>query len=196
MNRPQSIALGVAAVNLAVILLFPPFDEYVVGNLNVPIFGGFRWLLAGGARTVVNQSLLYLEVIVVLVNGAIAWLLLRDKPATPTRRRFSYQYAVLIGIAVNLVLIVLFPPFENAYAVTGAALPSFEGFYFVFARNPHHTIVATILYLEGALVLVNGALLWLLLKEKSVAERDAEAAFKAAMELRSRAARDGGGRAR
>jgi len=41
MNRNQAIALIVAAANVALIALFPPFDTYPLGKNQLPVFGGF-----------------------------------------------------------------------------------------------------------------------------------------------------------
>ncbi len=70
-------------------------------------------------------------------------------------------------MAANLVVLLLFPPFESVYAITQATLPTFEGLSLIFARQPNHVIVTTILYLEVFFVLLNGALFWLLFREKS-----------------------------
>jgi hypothetical protein len=53
-------------------------------------------------------------------------------------------------------------------------LPTFEGFYFIFGDNPMRQIVSSILYIEVALILVNGALLWLVFRDKTEAELSAE----------------------
>jgi hypothetical protein len=79
------------------------------------------------------------------------------------------QRAVLWLMAINLVLMLLFPPFENYYAITQAVLPSFDGFYFIFGDNAQRQIVTTLLYLEVALVLINGGLLWLLFADRRLA---------------------------
>ena len=55
------------------------------------------------------------------------------------------QRPILRQVAINLVLILLFPPFEYYYAISKAALPSFDGFYFVFDDNRQRQIVATLL---------------------------------------------------
>lgn len=182
MSPGQRIALAVAAANLALILAFPPFDVHSVANVRVPVFGGFLPFTARDEHHVINASFLALEVIVVLVNTAIALLLLRrhGRPGAAVR----WQKAVLVGIGANLVLIVLFPPFESVYALTRAALPSFEGFYFVFLRQPHHVIVTALLYLEAALVLVNGCLLWLLLSRQETPALTPEQALEIARQLR------------
>ena len=76
--------------------------------------------------------------------------------------------------AVNLVLVLLFPPFEYFSAITRAALPTFEGFYFLFGDNSQRQLVTPILYIEVALIIINGGLLWLLLKDKTPDEASAE----------------------
>lgn len=177
MNRGRKIALLAAAANLAVILLFPPFDSHSFSNAYAPIFAGFHLAFSRTPSEAINANMLFLESAVVLINACIAWLLLRDSAAA-TRRRFSYQNAVLLVVAINLVLILLFPPFENYQAVTLALLPSFQGFYFVFAHHPDLTLVSTLLYLEVIFVLVNGAILWLLFKEKPADEAAVEDALK------------------
>ncbi len=74
------------------------------------------------------------------------------------------QTVTLIAAAANLLLL-LFPPFENYYALTKAMLPSFDGFNIVFDDNSMRVIVAPILWSEVIFILVNGAMLWLLLRK-------------------------------
>ena len=186
MNRYQAIALALAAANIVFIMLFPPFDVYPIGSISLPVFGGFDFYFNRNQYMVVNTSVLFLEIFVVLINVGIAWLLLRTKKVVVTRRRISLPNAVLIVLAVNLVVIILFPPFESVFAITQAALPTFEGFYFIFARQTNHVIVTTILYLEVFFVLINGALFWLIFRKKKQQELTPEEAFKLMMEMRKR----------
>jgi hypothetical protein len=170
MNRPQIIALSIATINLALMLLFPPFDYVSLQRGNVPTFDGFYFLFGAHPNRVTNADFLTLEILVVLINACIAWLLLRTRPLgkrAPGGNR--YQRGVLWLVALNLMLVVLFPPFQNYAAITKAALPSFEGFYFLFADNSQRQLVASILYIEVALVLINGGILWLLLKGQGTA---------------------------
>ena len=135
------------------------------------MFAGFNFAFAPLPYSHINSSVLTLEVIVLLVNAAVAWLLLRDRPpGAPPRRRATLQNAVLVITAANLVVMLLFPPFESVFAVTNAALPNFEGFYFIFSQRPNHTIVTTVLYIEVTFILVNGALFWLIFKERRGAQ--------------------------
>jgi len=186
MNRNQAIALAFAAGNILLILLFPPFDAYSIAHSKVPVFTGFEFYPRHTSYMVINLSLLYLEIMVVLINAGIALLLLRDKKVVYTRRRISLQNATLIFVAINLIVIVLFPPFESVYAMTNAALPTFEGFHFIFARQKNHVIVATILYLEVFLVLINGALFWLLFRERKQVALSPEEAMKMMLAMRKK----------
>lgn len=186
MNRHQAIALCIAAANLALALAFPPYDYLSLARGNVPTFGGFHFFGAAPANALLNSDFLTLEIFVVLINAGIAWLLLRDAPTRTGRRISRGQRAVLWLVAINLVLILLFPPFENYYAITRAALPSFDGFYFLFGENAQRQIVATLLYIEVALVLANGGLLWLLFAEGRGARLSAEEKRALAKALRDR----------
>lgn len=166
MNRGQRIALIIAAANLLLIALFPPIDQYSIASAAVPIFAGFHFAFSIPPLAQVNGDLLTIAVLVVLSNLAIAWLLLRDRPATAQSRRLGLQNAALLFTGANLVLMLLFPPMESVFALTRAAIPTFEGFYFIFTRKPAHVIVETLLYLEVVFILTNGALLWLLFRER------------------------------
>lgn len=184
MNRKQKIALWLGAFNLAVILLFPPFDSFSFTDTKALIFAGFHFAFTHGINEVINSDVLFLENVVLLVNVAIAWLLLRDvKPVPGTKRHFNYQNAILLMVAANLTVILLFPPFEYFYAITGALLPTFQGFYFILAADPMMTIVAPILYLEVVFVLFNGAVLWLLFKERKAPELSPLEAMELARKL-------------
>ncbi|OGA20720.1 MAG: hypothetical protein A3I02_05100 [Betaproteobacteria bacterium RIFCSPLOWO2_02_FULL_67_26] len=156
------------------ILLFPPFDQYTIAASKLPIFGGFHPVFLAPPYGEINTSVLWLEALVLLVNAGIAWLLLRDRPAAGKKSWMGLQNATLIFTGVNLLLVLLFPPFESVYAITKATLPTFEGFYLIFSQKPSHIIVTSLLYVEVIFILVNGALLWLIFKPKSSDELVAE----------------------
>jgi hypothetical protein len=176
-NLKQKIALWLGAFNLVAILLFPPFDSFSFTDTKWPIFSGFHFRFAHEPNEQINSDVLFLEIVVLLVNIGIAWLLLRDaKNGTVTKGRFNYQNAILLVVAANLTLILLFPPFQFLYAVTSAFLPTFQGFYFIFMAGPMMTIVTPIMYLEVVFVLLNGAILWLLfnrVKERELNPQEA-----------------------
>lgn len=165
MNRQQVIVLWVAAANLALALAFPPYDYLSLAHGYVPTFAGFHFVGSAPAGSLLNHNFLILEELVILINAGIAWLLLRDSASRRGRRISRGQRSVLWLVAINLVLVLLFPPFENYYAISKATLPSFDGFYFLFGDNAQRQIVSPLLYIEVALVLANGGLLWLLFAE-------------------------------
>lgn len=164
MNRTQSIALAIAVANLLLITLFPPIDQYSIASSSIPVFAGFFFILSKPLSEI-NAPLLAIEIIVVLANLAIAWLLLADKQGN-SKSKLGLQNASLLLTGLNLVLMLLFPPMESVFALTKATIPTFEGFFFIFAQKPAHVIVETLLYLEISFILVNGAFLWLIFRER------------------------------
>jgi hypothetical protein len=166
MNRLQGIALAIAAVNILLIMLFPPIDQFSIASSSIPVFAGFDFVFNMPPMSVINSDLLAIEIVVILINLAIAWLLLRDRPAGMISRKPQLQNAALLFTGVNLVLMLLFPPMESVFAISKAAIPTFEGFFFIFSQKPAHVIVDTLLYIEVTFILVNGALLWLIFKER------------------------------
>lgn len=187
MNTSQRIALVVAVANLALLMIFPPYDYVSLQRGNIPTFDGFYFFFGAHPNRVMNANFLALELIVVSINACIAMLLLRDSPvkAGPGRGGNRRQRIVLALMAVNLVVVLLFPPFEYFSAITKAALPTFEGFYFLFGDNSQRQLVTAILYIEVALVIINGALLWLLFKDKKLDEVSEEQARALARRIRA-----------
>ena len=187
MNNAQRIALVVAVANLVLLLIFPPYDYISLQRGGIPTFDGFYFAFGSHQNRAVNANFLTLEVIVVLINAFIALLLLRDPPLRQlTRPGGNRKQRIVLGlVAINLVLVLLFPPFEFFGAITKAALPTFEGFYFVFADNSQRQLVAPILYIEVALIIINGALLWLAFKDKGPGEASAEQVRELAQRVRA-----------
>ncbi len=186
MKRQQQIVLLATALNLALVLLFPPYDYTSMQRGNIPTFDGFYFIFGNHPNRITNNNFLTLEIIVVLINACIVWLLLRERPlgkSAPGGNR--YQRGVLWLTAMNLIMVVLFPPFQNYAAITKAALPSFEGFYFLFFDNSQRQLVAPILYLEVCLILINGALLWLMLKGRGQAKLSTNEVRELAGEIRA-----------
>ena len=175
--------LVIAAINLALILLFPPFDTFSIYDSDIPTFSGFHFAFSQLSNEVINSSLLYLEVAVVLINTGIAWLIMQDKKDT-VHRKVNFQNATLLGVAINLVVILLFPPLENHSAMTYSILPSFQGFYFIFSAPPEHVIVTAMLYLEVIFVLVNGATIWLMFKDNKSPDMTSEQVIERLQELK------------
>ena len=188
MNRNRKIVLSLTAASVAFLLLFPPFDQTSLANSRVPAFAGFYLYFMPPAYGIVNVSLLVLEQCVVLVNAAFAWLLLRDKTAAlvaAPRRGNRLENAVLVFSGINLLLVMLFPPLESVFALTNAALPSFEGFYFIFHKRPDHTVVTTLLYLEVIFILINTGIAWLIFRRAGPRALTPDEARELALRIRS-----------
>lgn len=179
MNKYQAVTLVIAALNVLLMLLFPPYDYLSYTHYNVPNFNGFLFAFGYHPNSAVNSNFLAIELVVVLINTLIAWLLLHERARL--RRRPDRQNLVLLGVALNLLLALLFPPFQDHYTASKALLPSFDGFYFVFGDNSMRVVVASMLWVEVMFVLVNGAMLWMLFhrpapRELTAAERFAQPA--------------------
>jgi hypothetical protein len=165
-NKHQKVAIGIAAINALLLVLFPPFDQRSIATAAVPAFAGFYFALSPPPYGEVNAPLLTLEILVVLINAGIAWLFLGDKVGTPRAAKPDLRSAVLVATGANLVVMALFPPFQSIHAISNAALPSLEGFYFLFSHPANHAVVTSLLYVEVAFILANGALFWLLLGQR------------------------------
>jgi hypothetical protein len=162
MNRNQAILLIVAIVDLIVVLMFPPFDSIALGRTESLTFDAFYPLLAVPQGKLVNSGLLYLEIMFVLVNAALAWIFFGDSlPWTSIGPRNG----VLIVVGINVALMLLFPPFENYPSTLRVSVTSFDGFYFYFGDKYQRYVYQPILFLEVFMVLLDGAVMWLLLRD-------------------------------
>lgn len=171
MNQKQKITLWVGFFNLVFLTLFPPFDSLSIAGANTLVFAGFSFVFSHSASETINADVLFLEIVVLLVNIGIAWLLFSDtKQKTASKRRFNVQNAVLIVVAINLIVILLFPPFENVVDLRSLETSDFQGFYFIFSADPMHAIITSVLYEEVVFVLFNGVLAWFFFREESSKE--------------------------
>ena len=173
MNSSQATILALAALNIALMLLFPPFDSLVIGR-GVSTFDAFYFVFDRQYNKVVNTDLLFLELIWTMLNAGVAWLLLRDyDPQNAMMRR---RTAVVLFAAVNFLLLLLFPPFENYASAMRLAGTYFDGFHFVFGDKWQRRFYVPLLYFEILWLLVNSAVLWLILRDPpAAAEADATA---------------------
>jgi hypothetical protein len=154
MNKFQLTVLIAALANLALLLLFPPFNNQSLMRMG-PSFDAFYPAFDAPVSATLNSGLLYLEIFSVLVNAVLAWLLLQGAPQQPSRPRFRWQNVLQWLIIANLLLILLFPPFETQPDRV------FEGFRFALAGNVQRGIFLPFLFLELFLLALNAAALWL-----------------------------------
>jgi hypothetical protein len=74
-NRYQKILLIVAFVNIAVIMLFPPFDAVPLARATARTFDGFYFVFGAKSKRNFFIPILYMQVSFVLINGALFTLL-------------------------------------------------------------------------------------------------------------------------
>lgn len=163
MNSPQKTIVIVAAINLALMLLFPPHDSLSLWRGGAPTLDGFYFLFDRHYNKQTNGDLLTLEILWLFINAAFAWLLLQNY--RPGEGIMSCRAAVIAFVIANLAVILLFPPFENYASTTRMSGTWFDGFYFAFGDKLHRRFYVPLLYMEVLWVLVNGAVLWLLFRE-------------------------------
>ena len=168
MNSSQITLVIVAAINLALLLLFPPHDSLSLWRGGIPTLDGFYFVFDRHYNKQINGDLLTLELLWLFINAAFAWLMLRKEQ--PGQSMMSRRAAVLVFAVVNLAVMLLFPPFENYASMTRMSGTWFDGFYFVFGDKWHRRFYVPLLYIEVLWVLVNAALLWLLFRDPAPQE--------------------------
>lgn len=164
MNRYQKAIAVVAATNIFVMLLFPPFLDNPMARGMLRSFDGFRFFFLAPAALPIHTELLAIEIIFVMTNALAAWLALNRWPGAgraPTEAGAA-RGIVLFGIA-NGALIALFPPFEP-YPSMVQTLPAggFDGFYFAFGDKMRRDLCLPMLYLEAIMVAANLLAIWLM----------------------------------
>jgi hypothetical protein len=163
------VLLALVVGNLALILGFPPCDYLSLAHKGLPTFDGFYPFFDIPSNRRINTDFLALEILVVLINACLGLLLLNHASGPQAYGRFTRGLICFLGI--NLVLVILFPPFADYRSLSRSFMPSFEGFYFVFADNSQRRLVDEILFIEIAMLLANAALVWLIMRESDFQER-------------------------
>lgn len=80
-NRRTGVVIFLV-VNFALVWLFPPFENYAsTSRLAGTYFDGFYFVFGDKWQRRFYVPLLYMEVLWVLINSALLWLLFRDPPA-------------------------------------------------------------------------------------------------------------------
>jgi hypothetical protein len=155
MNKFQLTVLIAALANLALMLIFPPFNSQSMLRAGPASFDAFYPVFDVPVSATLNSGLLYLEVFFVLVNAVLAWLLLQGAPQQPSSPRIRWQNVLQWLVIANLLLILLFPPFETQPD------RAFEGFRFALSGSVQRGIFLPFLFLELFLLALDAAALWL-----------------------------------
>ena len=162
MNKYQRVVVIVAAVNSALMLLFPPFLDNPLRRGMLPSFEGFYPLVSAYGVKRIHNELLTLQILFVVINGLVAWLLLDRQAVKGVQPEFRYMRAIGIFLAANLAVLLTFPPFESYASLVKYEAPNFDGFYFVAGDKRHRNFFIPLLYLEITLVVINTLVVWLL----------------------------------
>ncbi len=160
MNRYQKIVLYGAAVAIGVLFLFPPYNLITLGR-GAPTFDAFYPVFSVPANRVINGDVLYLFAFGVLINAALAWLLLAGSRSSPGEPRVDEQTVVVVFGIVNLAVVLLFPPMEAFPFAQRITVGTFDGFYFAFGDKSRRSIFIPLLYMEGLFVLASACAFWL-----------------------------------
>jgi hypothetical protein len=160
MNRYQKVVLFGAGIALAVLFVFPPFNLVTLGR-GAPTFDAFYPVFAAPANRVINGDVLYLFAFGVLINAALAWLLLTGSRVTPGEPRIDEQTVVVVFGIVNLAVVLLFPPMEAFPFAQRITVGTFDGFYFAFGDKSRRSLFIPLLYMEGLFVLTSACAFWL-----------------------------------
>jgi hypothetical protein len=161
MNKYQRVIVIVAAANVALMLLFPPFLDNPLRRGVLPNFDGFYPLLTHFGHKRIHNPLLTMEIMFVVINALLAWLLLDRKPAQGKPSEIRYMRAIVLFLVANLVVLLCFPPFETYSSLLKNDAGGFDGFYFVAGDKRHRNFFVPLLYLEITLVVINALVVWL-----------------------------------
>jgi hypothetical protein len=172
-TRYQKILLIVGLVNIAMLVLFPPFDAVPLFRGTAHTFDGFYYVFGYPLNREINKSLLQLETLLVMINVMTAWLLLSgDKQTQQLDSGRLYRKGIAAMVIANLVVMLLFPPFETYSSILRLQVPSFDGFYLLFGDKSKRNFFIPILYMEVSFVLINALLFLLLFGESDRAQRE------------------------
>jgi len=160
-NKFQLTVLIAALANLALLLLFPPFDSQPLWRMGPATFDAFYPVFDWPAKGTLNSGLLYLEIFSVLVNAALAWVLLQGTPKQPSLPRVRWQSVLQWMVIADLLLILIFPPFETLPLEARMGERAFEGFRFVLSGSVQRGIFLPLLFMELLLLALNATALWL-----------------------------------
>jgi hypothetical protein len=163
MNRHQKAVAVMAALNLLLLLLFPPFLDSPIQRGAFRSFESFYFLLMAPPGRIIHQELLTIEMFFVFINALAAWLVLNAKDGAEIQLGES---AALRGLALfavaNVAIVFLFPPFQPYPSMVRVPPEGFDGFYFVFGDKRHRAFFTPFLYLEMILITINLLIAWLI----------------------------------
>jgi hypothetical protein len=160
MNRYQRLLVIVAAIDVLLTVLFPPFSDRPLLRGASPNFSGFLPLFSALGQKPLHVELLTLQLMFIVANLLAGILALRTRREQELPR-FGFGFGIGCFAFVNLAILLLFPPFTTYSSVLRVTAPSFDGFYFVWGNRSARPIYVPLLYLELVFVTVNALALYL-----------------------------------
>jgi hypothetical protein len=155
MNRYSHMVLVGALVNVLLLMLFPPYDVVSLTDRGIRLFDAFYPAFAVPPNRSVNADILFFAIYGVVGNALAAFVLLsRPTPIAP-------RHIVLFISLVNVVVVLLFPPFEAFPWAGRMTTGTFDGFYFAFGDKSRRSIYLPMLTLELIYVMLNACVFWL-----------------------------------
>jgi hypothetical protein len=155
MNKYQRLVIIVAAIDVLLMLLFPPFNSQPLAKGMLPSFDGYYPLISQLGNKPLHKELLTLQLIFVGINMLTAWLVLQSKTHHDDIPGFAFMQGIGWFLAANLALIFIFPPFEPYSSLIRNDGSSFDSFYFILGDRSRRPVFIPLLYLECVFVLVN-----------------------------------------
>lgn len=155
MNKYQRLVIVATLMNALLMLLFPPFLSQPLTRTGLPGFDGFYPLLTHFGQKPIYQELLALQLMFVVINGMVAWLVLQSKKHHGDLPEFACFQGIAWFVAINLAVVLSFPPFEPYQTLQRGVSSSFDSFYFLFGSRSHRAIYWPLLSLECLFILIN-----------------------------------------
>ena len=95
MNKYQRLIIIVAAMNVLLMLLFPPFANQPLAKGMIPGLQGFYPVFMQFGKQPVFTELLTLELLFIAINTLIAWLLLNNQTRDGTLPNVGFTFGIL-----------------------------------------------------------------------------------------------------
>ena len=161
MNKYQRLVLTVAIINIIVMVMLPPFADRPLARGMLPSFDGFYPLFQKLGQQPLHRDLLTLQVMLVGANALAAWLVLQLFRKEDFQG-YGYGRGIAAFAAANIIVMLLFPPFEQYNSMLKAGAPSFDSFYFIIGSRSARPIFTSLLYIEIIFVIINALAIFLL----------------------------------
>jgi hypothetical protein len=161
MNKYQRLVMTVAIIDLIILVMVPPFADRPLARHMLPSFDGFYPIFSKIGSQPIHRDLLAMQAMFVLVNALIAWLALQIHRRSEFHK-YDYGKAIAALAGANILVMLLFPPFEPYSSLLRSPGPSFDSFGFIFGPRSARGIFTPLLYIEVIFVLINALSIFLL----------------------------------